>query len=165
MSKPLKIYDTDPEVYGHSSEIAPDRTKGEIDGILARFGIRDVWWRYDIAHNDVFVKFILSEKFGEKEKNLTVQLEPPRIYHKGKSGDTLNWKASMRNLYWYIYTHLSQAYVNQSSNFQEFLPNILSRDGKKVSELMQEQYKALPEFIQEEVTEEREKKWTDDLND
>jgi hypothetical protein len=153
MSKSTKIYDDDPEVYGRTSTIKADRTKGEIDGILARFGIKDVWWRYDILHNDVFIKFILSEKFGDEMKEVTVSLEPPRIWHKDKHGEEINWSASMRNLYWYIYTHLSQAYVHQSSKFTEFLPNILTKEGKKLTEIMREQYQALPETITEKQIE------------
>ncbi len=144
-----KIYDDDPEVYSHTSTIKADRTKGEIDGVLARFGIKDVWWRYDIPHNDVYVRFNLSETFGDKEMELTVALEPPRIWHKDKHGETINWNVSMRNLYWYSLTHLSQAYIHQSSKFTEFLPNILAKDGKKITEMMKEQYQALPEIIDE----------------
>lgn len=149
----MKIYDDDPEVYGRTTKINPDRTKAEIDGVLARFGIRDVWWRYDIPHNEVFVRFVLSEKFGEEMRALTVSLEPPRIWRKRKEGETINWDASMRNLYWYIYTHLSQAYVHQSGKFQEFLPHILNREGKKLTEVMREHYLALPDMREEKTVE------------
>jgi hypothetical protein len=148
-SEILKVYDVDPEVYARTTSIKADRTKGEIDGILAKFGVKDVWWRYDILHNDVFIKFLLSEKFGDKNQELTVSIEPPRIWHKDKHGETINWNVSMRNLYWYIYTHLSQAYVQQSSKFTEFLPNIINKDGRKLTEIMREQYQALPEIKEE----------------
>ena len=145
----VKIYDDDPEVYGRTSTIKADRTKAEIDGVLARFGIKDVWWRYDLKNNDVFIKFILSERFGEKYRELTVSLEPPRIWHKDKKhGEAINWDASMRNLYWYILTHLSQAYIHQSSKFTEFLPHILNKDGRKLTEIIHEQYQALPESVE-----------------
>lgn len=152
MSKTVKIYDDDPEVYAHTTNIKADRTKAEIDGLLARFGIKDVWWRYDIPHNDVFIRFILSEKFGDETKDLTVKLDPPRIWHKDKHSETINWNVSMRNLYWYILTHLSQAYVNQSSKFQEFLPNILGVGDKKLVELFKTEMVALPAEIKNEKT-------------
>jgi len=145
----MKIYDTDREVYSRTTSINPDRTKGEIDGILARFGVRDVWWRYDIKHNDVILRFILPKERFDKE--LTVELEPPRIWHKHKKGDFINWKASMRNLYWYILTHLSQAYVMQSSKFTEFLPHILNREGKKLVDIITGEYFALPNVDVEEM--------------
>lgn len=154
MSKPIRIYDDDSEVYGRGTKIRADKTKADLDGVLARFGIKDVWWRNDIPHNDVFVKFVLSERFGEKEREIMVSLEPPRIYHKKKNSrgyivsEEINWDASMRNLYWYILTHLSQAYVNQSSKFQEFLPNILANDGRRLKELMKDKYQSLPEIVQ-----------------
>ena len=149
----IKIYDDDPEVYARTSMIKADRTKAEIDGVLARYGIKDVWWRYDPKNNDVFIKFILSERFGDEYKELTVSLEPPRIWHKDKHGEKINWEASMRNMYWYIYTHLSQAYVHQSGKFQEFLPHILNREGLKLVDVMKKQVAALPEIIREKSQE------------
>jgi len=145
----LKIYDTDPEVYARTTNIKPDRSKSEIDGVLARFGVKDVAWRWDIKNNDVFLMFKLPpERFGHLEhKELTVKLEPPRIWHKHKKGDYINWSASVRNLYWYILTHLSQAYVMQSGKFTEFLPHILGRDGRKLVDVVGEEMLALPEDV------------------
>ncbi len=160
MSISKKIYDDDREVYGRTSDIPARTSKNDIDGILARFGVKDVWWRFDIPNNDVFVSFKLTEKFGTKMLNLPVLLSPPRIYHKVKNSrgriirEELNWNASMRNLYWYILTHLSQAYVHQSGLFTEFLGNILSENGRKITELMHEQYQALPETIPPQQTKE-----------
>ena len=149
----MKIYDTDPEVFGRTSTIKAQRTKTEIDGVLAKFGIKDVLWHSDFQANDVFVVFKLPpEKFGNVEQALSIKLEPPRIWHKNKHGDEINWDASMRNLFWYIQTHLSQAYVMQSSKFTEFLPHILTKDGSKVVDSIKRMY-ALPEYVEEEKQE------------
>ncbi len=144
-----KMYDTDIEVYARTTKIKAKRTKDEIDGILARFQIKDVLWHWDIENNDVFVMFKLPpEKFRDTVlANLSVKLEPPRIWHKTAKGEYINWKASMRNMYWYILTHLSQAYVHQSSKFTEFLPHILNPEGRKVIDVVREEFIALPEKI------------------
>lgn len=144
VKKNEKIYDDDTEVFAHTTKIAPDKTKAETDGVLAKFGIKDVWWRYDPANNDVVLKFILpKEKFGEIERDLSVQIEPSRIWHLDKHGETINWSVTMRNMFWYIQTHLSQAYVNRSGKFTEFLPHIITRDGRKVVDVLSQNY-ALP---------------------
>lgn len=85
----MKIYDTDPEVYARTTKIKPDRTKAEIDGLFARYGIKDVWWRYDLKGGDIFVQFILSENFEDKKRNITVKIEPHPIYTKKKRGDVV----------------------------------------------------------------------------
>ena len=144
-----KIYDDDPEVYARTTKIKPERTKSEIDGVLARFEIKDILWRWDMKNNDVFLMFKFPiEKFKDSEnKEASVKLEPPRIWKKNKKGDFINWNASMRNMYWYILTHLSQAYVMQSSKFAEFLPHILNPEGKKMIDVIKTQYVALPSKI------------------
>ena len=148
----MKIYDDDPEVYARTSKIKYNRTKGQIDGILAQFKVKDVHWHNDREHNDVFVQFILTEKFGKEHQNVTVKLSPPAIWHKDKKGERINWDVSIRNLFWYIRTHLSQAYVHQSSVFQEFLPHILNREGRKIIDVVRNQYLALPERHEKNVT-------------
>ena len=149
----MKIYDTDPEVYARTTNIKPERSKSEIDGVLARFGVKDVAWRWDLKNNDVFLMFKLPpERFGHlPDLELSVKLEPPRIWHKTGKGDVINWKASIRNLYWYILTHLSQAYVMQSGKATEFLPHILSRDGRKIVDLVGDELLALPDTVTQRV--------------
>jgi len=147
VKKREKVYDDDTEVYAKGSKIAPDKTKAEIDGTLAKFGIINYWWTYDPANNNVVLKFIIpKEKFGDLERDISVQLEPPRIWHLDRHGEKINWTASMRNMYWYILTHLSQAYVHRSGKFLEFLPHIITRDGRKVVDVLSQNY-ALPEKI------------------
>ena len=147
----MKIYDTDPEVYARTTKIKAIKTKHEIDGLFAKFGIKDVWWHGHVGDDDIYLAFKLPpEKFGHLElKNLTVKLEPPRIWHKGKHKDEINWNVSIRNLYWYILTHLSQAYVMQSSKITEFLPYILHPSGKILAEALRPELHALPEVVKQ----------------
>lgn len=149
----MKIYDDDPEVFARTSKIKYDRTKGQINGIFAQFKVKDVHWHDDRENNDVFVQFILTEKFGKEHQNVTVKLSPPMIWHKDRKGERINWDVSIRNLFWYITTHLSQAYVMQSSVFQEFLPHILNQEGTKLVDVVRQQYRALPEIDKPLVTE------------
>jgi len=145
----MKIYDNDPEVYARTTNIKPERTKSEIDGVLARYGIKESMWRWDMKNDDVFLifKVPIGKLKGSGLENASVRIEPHPIWHKRRGkDDVINWKATMRNMYWYVWTHLSQAYVNQSGAFHEFLPHILNQDGKKLGEVIKKEYEALPNY-------------------
>jgi len=37
-------------------------TRSDIDGLFAKWGVKDVYWRWDPEHNDVFVQFKTTEE-------------------------------------------------------------------------------------------------------
>lgn len=133
-----KIYDNDSSVPYKTTHIKPEVSKSEIDGILARWGIRDSGWRWDMPNNEVFVTFQIHEtlpdqtlpngsKIQGKQIAPVVRIEPPRIWTKvtrRNPKDVINWDVSMRVMFWYIKTHLEMSYLLQSSKVTEFLPYI-----------------------------------------
>lgn len=123
-----KIYDSDTVVPYKNTTIKPEVTKMEIDGLLARWGIKDSGWRWDIANNDVFVTFQIHETLPDgKQVAPVIMIAPPRIWTKAtrrNPKDAINWACSMRVMYWYVKSHLEMAYLMSSSKTTEFLPYI-----------------------------------------
>jgi hypothetical protein len=39
-------------------------TKSEIDGLFAKWGVKDVYWHWDPEHNDVFAQFKIAEEIA-----------------------------------------------------------------------------------------------------
>lgn len=131
----MKLYTRDREVPYKSTTIKAISSKHDIDGILAKCGIKKVAWNWDPENNDVFVSFQLEEEIDGRMIAPVIKLEPPRIWTKGsrKKKESINWNVSMRVMFWYIKTHLEMTYLMQSTKTQEFLPfiNIPSEDGDK----------------------------------
>jgi hypothetical protein len=51
----LKIYSDDPNLPYKTTKLKALYTKSEIDGLFAKWGVKDVYWRWDPEHNDVFL--------------------------------------------------------------------------------------------------------------
>lgn len=84
----------------------------------------------------------------DEDREIPFVLVPPKIWHKGRyDDDKINWKASMRNLYYYILTHLSQAYVNQFSKMTAFLPHMLTGNEILLKDRIHKMPLSLPETI------------------
>ena len=133
----MKIYTHDRHVPYKTTKIDPMSSKADIDGILARWGIKKVAWTWDPENNEVYVQFQIEEVVDGRKVTPVIRVEPPRIWNKAtrKRREGINWNVSMRVMVWYIKTHLEQAYLTQSSKTTEFLPYIdLSTEegGKKL---------------------------------
>jgi hypothetical protein len=128
----MKIYNDDRLVPYKNTTIDPLNTKAEIDGLLARWGIRQVFWDWNPEQNNVVLMFKLPERFGNAQPG--VRLEPPRIWTKGnrKRREEINWHVSMRVLFWFLKSNLESAYLLQFDKTTAFLPWIASEDGKTV---------------------------------
>ena len=128
----MKIYSEDRLVPYKNTKIDPLSTKAEIDGLLARWGIRQVFWDWNPEQNKVVLMFKLPETFGDIQPG--VRLEPPRIWTKGsrKRREEINWAVSMRVLFWFLKSNLESAYLLQFDKTTAFLPWIASGDGKTV---------------------------------
>jgi hypothetical protein len=109
-------------------------TKSEIDGLFAKWGVKDVYWRWDLEHNDVFVQFKIVEEIDGIPIQVSAKVEAPAIWdHKTRSkAESINWNISMRVMYWFIKSHLEAAYLLQSSKTAAFLPYITSKEGDRV---------------------------------
>lgn len=122
----MKLYTDDRLVPYKTTTISPMGTKSDIDGLLAKFGIKKTMWEWDLENNKVAVTFQISEVIQDRTVEPIVKVEPPRIWDKGSRSrrEAINWAVSMRCLWWYIKSHLEMAYCFQSGKVTEFLPHI-----------------------------------------
>ena len=148
----MKIYDTDPLVPYKGTIINAQRTKSQIDGLLAEWGIRDVAWHWDLPNGEVFVMFQFKETYQKQEISPTVRVDCPIIWKKAskRRAEQVNWDVSMRVLYWYLKSHLESSYLLQSSKTTEMLPYIQDKSGRQLKDLIVSELIALPEGIKEE---------------
>ena len=130
----MKIYSDDPNLPYKTTKLKALHTKSEIDGLFAKWGVKDVFWHWDPDHNDVFVLFKIVEEIEGVPLQVSAKVEAPPIWnHKTRSrAESVNWDISMRVMYWFIKSHLEAAYLLQSSKTVAFLPYIASKDGAKV---------------------------------
>ena len=151
----LKIYSDDPILPYKTTKLKALYTKSEIDGLFAKWGVKDVFWHWDPERNDVFVLFKIEEEIDGAVQQLPAKVEAPVVYDRKTRcmAETVNWDISMRVMYWFIKSHLEAAYLLQSSKTVAFLPYISSSDGKKtlkdlvVPRLSEfQQLAALPEY-------------------
>jgi hypothetical protein len=160
MSKPLirKIYTDDPLIKYTTTTIPPDRTKHEIDGVLAEYEVKDVYWHWDLEHNNVYVMFKIEEIVAGLPVLASARVDCPTIWDKAKprghppKPEQVNWMVSLRAMHHFIYTHLNAAYAMQSSKTVAFLGYIQNVDGKQLKELIiprLSEYRALE--VKEEV--------------
>jgi hypothetical protein len=128
----LKVYSDDPNLSYKTTRLKALYTKSEIDGLFAKWGVKDVYWRWDPEHNDVFVQFKIVEEVDGLHLQVSAKVEAPAIWdHKTLSkAECVNWDISMRVMYWFIKSHLEAAYLLQSSKTAAFLPYIASKDGR-----------------------------------
>jgi hypothetical protein len=129
----LKIYSDDPNLSYKTTKLKALYTKSEIDGLFAKWVVKDVFWHWDPEHNDVYVLFKIAEEIDGKTLEVPAKVEAPTIWdHKTRSKtESVNWDISMRVMYWFIKSHLEAAYLLQSSKTAAFLPYIASKDGEK----------------------------------
>jgi hypothetical protein len=134
----LKLYTDDRIVPYKSTTINPMSTKAEIDGLLARFGIRKTAWEWDIENNKVSLSFQISEMINERLLEPVVKVEPPRIWNRGnrKRREEINWAVSMRVMFWFMKSHLEMAYLLQSGKTTEFLPYIQTGKEQTLKDLV-----------------------------
>ena len=130
----MTIYSDDPNLPYKTTKLKALYTKSEIDGLFAKWGVKDVFWHWDPENNDVFVLFKIVEEIDGIPQQFPAKVEAPAIWdHKTRSkAETVNWDISMRVMYWFIKSHLEAAYLLQSSKTAAFLPYIASKDGSTV---------------------------------
>ena len=129
----MKIYSDDPNLPYKTTRLKALYTKSEIDGLFAKWGVKDTTWRWDPEHNDVFVQFKIMENIDGVPLQVSAKVEAPAIWdHKTRSqGEGINWDISMRVMFRFIKSHLEAAYLMQSSKTAAFLPYIASSDGSR----------------------------------
>jgi hypothetical protein len=143
-----KIYSDDPLLKYKEIDVSAMRTKSQIDGVLAEYGVQDVHWHFNKEavekHEpaEIYVRFILEEVIEGVSVKLPVKVDCPVIWDKEKPKgrpprpEEVNWNISFRALHWYIYTHLNSAYAMRSSKIVAFLPYIQNVEGKNLKDLI-----------------------------
>ncbi len=150
----MKIYTDDPKVHYIATTISPERTRDEISELLRAYDTYDIYWHWRPEANDIYVQFIIEEIIDGTPAKVGVKVVMASIYDKATSRspkperriERVNLKVSMRAMYWYIKTHLESAYYTQSSRVAAFLPDMLTKNGKRFFDTLKErldQYRAL----------------------
>jgi hypothetical protein len=109
----LKIYSDDPNLPYKTTKLKTLYTKSEIDGLFAKWGVKDVYWHRDPECIEVLVQFKKVEEIDGMPLQVSAKVEAPSIWdHKTRSkAESVNWDISMRVLYWFIKSHLEAAYL------------------------------------------------------
>jgi hypothetical protein len=139
LSELKKIYTDDPLIKYATSTIKAERSKQQIDGILAEYGTKDVLWHYDIPRS-AYVYFKIEEEIDGKTMSIGVKVDCPTIWNKAKPRghpprpEEINWDVSMRAMYHFIYTHLNAAYAMQSGKIVAFLAYVAGTGNKQLKD-------------------------------
>lgn len=137
----MKIYKTDPVVPYKDTRIDPITTKAEIDGLLARWGIKKTAWDWDPDNPNgpnVALQFQFTETVKGVSVSPVVKLQPPLIWNKATRAkrESINWAVSMRVMYWALKSFLEMTYLMVSDKTTAFLPYIVSSDGTQLKDLI-----------------------------
>lgn len=152
-----KIYTDDPLIKYASTSIPADRTKHEIDGVLAEYEVKDIYWHYDPDHNSVYVMFKIEETINDMPMLNSARVDCPTIWDRAKPRghppklEAINWDVSMRAMYHFVYTHLNAAYAMQSSKTVAFLGYIQDGNGKQLKDVILprlKEYQALEQHVE-----------------
>lgn len=156
MSDREKIFHKDPNLPLKSTTKRPMDSRRDINLELDKWGIKKVAWNWDLNNGVCQINFELPrDKFQEKDLPLWVRLKPPIVWMKKGRYKTpeIDWRLSIRLLYWFIHYQLAWVYANQSSNVVAFLPHIAVDKDRTVSQVVIPQIRnlnALPRPQEEE---------------
>lgn len=161
MSELHHIYTDDPLIKYATTTIKAERTKHEIDGVLAEYECNKILWigipppkEWDNtpASTRISVAFEVDEILDGQHVNVGVRVDCPTIWDRPKPkgrpprDEQINWDVSMRAMYHFIYTHLNAAYAMQSGKAVAFLGFIQNAKGQQIKDLILpelRQYKAI----------------------
>lgn len=109
----MKSYSDDPNLPYKTTKLKALYTKSEIDGLFAKWGVKNVYWHWDLEGNDVYAVFKISEEIDGFPVNVSARVDCPVIWnHKTRAkAEEVNWNISLRVMYWYIKSHLEAAYL------------------------------------------------------
>lgn len=159
-----KIYTDDPLIKYATTTIKAERTKHEIDGVLAEYECQKILWthipppkEWDNLNSSaqISVTFEVDEMVDNRRINVPVRVDCPTIWDRARPkarpprDERVNWDVSMRAMYHLIYTHLNAAYAMQSGKAIAFLGYIQGRNGKQLKDVILpelKQYQALPDM-------------------
>ena len=134
-----QIFSNDDVVPYKTTTISALTSRSEIDGLLARWGIKRSAWDWDLENSRATLNFQISEVIDGKQVNVVVELKAPMIYDKPSRRNpklTVNWRISIRVLYWWLKTHMEYHHLSQSTKTAMFLPYIQTANGKTLDKIM-----------------------------
>lgn len=142
----MKIFTDDPLVAYTTTTISAERTMQEISAILRQYDVIDIHWHYKPEGNDIFVQFGIEEIIDGIPVKIAAKVVCPMIWNKANSHkrnpadrvEHVDFDVSMRAMYWYIKSHLENAYAMQSSRVAAFLPDMVTPTGKRFFDEMKE---------------------------
>lgn len=140
----VKIFTDDPLIKFKDTEVAAERTKHQIDGVLSEYEVKDIYWHWDPSHKDLvtFVQFKIDEIINGVPVKVSVKVDCPTIWSRAKpkgrppTVEKINWDVSMRAMYHFIYSHLNNAYAMQSSNTIAFLGYVQNKEGVQMKDVI-----------------------------
>jgi hypothetical protein len=140
----MKIYVDDPSVPYKTTKIDPLTTKSEIEGILARWGIKKVGWEWDLETGRVVLEFQYAEMIGNTPVSQWVKLQPPTIWNKpakrprygAETEDSVNWSVSLRTMYWWLKTHMEMIHLQGYDKTTMLLPFIMNAEEKTLADVL-----------------------------
>lgn len=108
------------------------KTQNEIQELLLEYGVEGIQWivfRDDLPR----LAFIIEANINGTRKKVGVQIDPPIIRPKNNP-QGINYKQSMRLLYWYVKSKLEAVAYGVKTFEKEFLDDIVYRlpDGREV---------------------------------
>jgi hypothetical protein len=158
-----KIYSDDPLIKYKDTEINPERTKHQIDGVLSEYEVQDIFWHWNQKviesgePGEIYVMFKITETIKGVQLKVPARVDCPIIWSRAKPKgrpprpEQVDWKTSMRAMYHFIYTHLNASYAMQSSKIVAFLGYIQTGEHEQLKD------RILPELKQYSALESPEK--------
>lgn len=134
----MKIYTDDNLLEYKTTTLKALYSKSEIDGLFAKYGIKDVYWRWNPEQNEVYVMFKIEEIINEVPVHASAKVEAYPIWDKRtrNKAEAINWDITMRQMHWFIKTHLQAAYVRQTSKVAAFLGYIQTNTGESLKDII-----------------------------
>lgn len=138
----VKIYSDDSIVPYKKTQVDPRTTKADIEGLLARWGIKKAGWDWALDEGRCILEFQYFESINGKPVSQWIKVSPPIIWKRkslkrtGNQEDTINWSVSLRVLYWWLKTGLEMIYLSQSDKTTMFLPFIMNAEEKTLAEIL-----------------------------
>jgi hypothetical protein len=154
-----KIYTDDPLIKYSGTTLKAERTKQQIDGVLAEYQVKDVMWHYDVPRS-VYVIFKIEEEINSVMVKVGVRVDCPTIWDRAKPrghpprSEQINWDVSMRAMYHFIYTHLNSAHAMKSGKVVAFLGYVATGEKTQLKDVILprlREYAALEEKKAEET--------------
>lgn len=154
----MRIYTTDRNIPFKSTRLSALESKADIDGLLARWGIKQYEWIWDPDNERIELRFQIREMVKDID-GIENEILPIVIFkcypiwnkktNRKYKEDSINWSVSMRAMFWGLKASLLKAHLFQTSKARQFLDHIEipGSQGKTIGDVLvhnMSELKALP---------------------